>query len=57
MIRVWYSSGVCQEYASIEDAEKEIAEIMEFDSYPFALVKGDDGKVYRHRVTIKLEAE
>jgi len=55
MIQVWYTNGIVQEYPSVEDAETEIAEIMQYDSFPFALVKNIDGTVYKHHVTIKLE--
>lgn len=55
MITVWYTNGAVQEYNTLEEAGSEIAEIIEKDSYPFALIQDSDGNRYQHKVNVRLE--
>lgn len=55
MFTIWFTTGVVQDYPDRESAEAELAEVMELDDYPFAHIRGPDGREYRHRVRVTLE--
>lgn len=56
MIKVWYLTGFVQTYPNLQDAEREIAEIMALDHNPATFIKSEDKDVvYRCKVTVELE--